>query len=99
MLDEELAWGHAVACANLDDDLDQELIIGVRDDKKGTEHRRGLRIYDPGNASEGRWQRTLVDPVATEDLTVADLEADGDNDIIAVGRKTHNVKIYWNQLK
>jgi len=60
-----------------------------------------LRIYDPVNASEGRWQRTLEDPggVAIEDLTVADLDADGDNDIIAVGRKTHNVKIYWNQLK
>ena len=101
VLDAELAWGHAVACANFDDDPDQELVIGVRDDKKGTEHRRGLRIYDPINASEGRWQRTLVDPggVAIEDLTVADLDADGDNDIIAVGRKTHNVKIYWNQLK
>ncbi|MEM7476120.1 MAG: VCBS repeat-containing protein [Planctomycetota bacterium] len=100
VIDEELAWGHAVACANLDEDDDEELIIGVRDDKRGTEHRRGLRIYDP-NSSGSKWERTLVDPggVAIEDLTVADLDQDGDNDIIAVGRQTHNVKIYWNQHK
>ena len=99
VVDDQLAWGHAVACANLDNDQDLELVIGVRDDKKGTEHRRGLRIYDPINAKAGEWSRQIVDPggVAIEDLTVADLDADGDNDIIAVGRKTHNVKIYWNE--
>ena len=35
--------------------------------------------------------------MATEDLTVADLNEDGKPDIIAVGRATHNVKIYWQQ--
>ncbi|MFN3193539.1 MAG: FG-GAP repeat domain-containing protein [Aureliella sp.] len=101
VLDEQLAWGHAVACANLDNDPDQELIIGVRDDKKGSEHRCGVRIYDPQNPASGDWKRQLIDPggVAVEDLCVADLDGDGDNDIIAVGRKTHNVRIYWNQLQ
>jgi hypothetical protein len=39
--------------------------------------------------------RTRTGPV--EDLTVADLNQDGLLDIIAVGRATHNVKIYLNQ--
>ena len=37
--------------------------------------------------------------IAVEDLTVADLNGDGKPDIIAVGRATHNVRIYWNQGK
>ncbi len=100
VLDDQLAWGHAVACANLDEDADQELIIGVRDNLDDRT-RCGLRIYDPVDAEQAQWSRTLVDPggVAIEDLAAADLDADGDIDIVAVGRATHNVKIYWNQLR
>lgn len=100
ILDEELAWGHAIAIANLDDDADQELVIGVRDDKSNLEnHRCGVRIYDPIDADSGKWNRQIVDPgaVAVEDLVTADMDNDGDQDIIAVGRATHNAKIYWNQ--
>ncbi len=98
VLDEELAWGHALFCGNMDSDADEELIVGIRDDKSDA-HRRGVRIYDPIDAVAGKWQRQIVDPgaVAVEDLVCADLDADGDLDIIAVGRATHNCKIYWNQ--
>jgi hypothetical protein len=98
VLDEELAWGHAVYCTNLDDDGDDELVIGIRDDKTDN-HRRGIRIYDPVDAIAGKWNRQIVDPgaVAVEDMVCADLDGDGDQDIIAVGRATHNAKIYWNQ--
>jgi len=98
VLDEELKWGHAVWCANLDGDADEELIIGVRDNANDSA-RCGLRIYDPQDALTGRWQRTLFEPggVAIEDLTVEDLDGDGRRDIIAVGRATRNVRIYWNQ--
>jgi hypothetical protein len=100
VLDEDLKWGHAVTCANLDADPDDELIIGVRDNASDTA-RCGVRIYDPQDAAAGQWSRQLVDPgsVAIEDLTAGDLNGDGKTDIVAVGRATHNVKIYWNGSK
>jgi len=100
VLDDQLKWGHAVWCANLDDDADEELIIGVRDDQSDST-RRGLRIFDPQNAKGSQFQRYVVDPgaVAIEDLAVGDLDADGKADVVAVGRQTHNIKVYWNKTQ
>ena len=43
--------------------------------------------------------KTLIDDggMATEDLVVADLNGDKRPDIVASGRATRNVKIYWNE--
>jgi hypothetical protein len=35
--------------------------------------------------------------VAVEDLAAADLDGDGRVDIVAVGRATKNVRVYWNE--
>jgi hypothetical protein len=100
VLDDRLRWGHAVWCADLDGDGDDELIIGVRDnlsDKAG--ERCGVRIYKSVSGHWEKWERRLVDEggVAVEDLAVADLDADGRPDLIAVGRASHNARIYWNK--
>lgn len=98
MIDDQLKWGHAVWCVDLDGDADQELVIGVRDDRDA-DVRCGLRIYDPVSLASGEWKRTLVDPggVAVEDLACGDLDGDGRVDIVTVGRHTKNARIYWNE--
>ncbi len=98
VIDDELAWGHAVACSNLDDDAEDEIVIGVRDNKSDT-HRCGVRIYNVASDEGDKWTREVIHPgqVAVEDLVTADLDGDGRNDIIAVGRATHNVVVYWNR--
>jgi hypothetical protein len=98
VIDEELRWGHAVWCADLDGDGNDEVIVGVRDrlnDRIGP----GVRIYRCLDASGPKWQREIVDNggVATEDLAVGDLNGDGRPDLVAVGRFTGNVRIYWNR--
>ena len=74
-------------------------MIGIRDNLND-KFKCGLRIYDPSDDG-GKWTRQIVDPgsVAIEDLAVGDLNGDGKADVVAVGRATHNVKIYWNETK
>jgi hypothetical protein len=98
VIDDELLWGHAVWTVDLDGDRDEELVIGVRD-TKNAERPCGVRIYKANDGAGREWSRTLVDPsgVAVEDLAAADLNADGKPDIVAVGRATKNVRIYWNE--
>jgi len=99
VIDEQLKWGHGVWCADIDGDGDEELIIGVRDDlSMKTGERRGVRIYKATDGVGTKWVRKIVDDggVAVEDLAAADLDGDGKPDIVAVGRQTHNIRIYWN---
>lgn len=104
VIDDHLRWGHGVWCADLDGDGSEELIIGARDNPaKGDTftEKRGVRIYKCIDDVGKKWARNIIDDggIAVEDLTVADLNGDGKPDIIAVGRATHNARIYWNQGK
>jgi hypothetical protein len=100
VIDDKLKWGHAVSFADFDGSGSDALVIGVRDDlSKNADERRGVRIYTADDEQGTRWTRHNVDPggVAVEDLAVADLNGDGRPDIVAVGRQTGNVRIYWNE--
>lgn len=107
VIDEPVQWGHAVWCADLDGDGDDELIVGQRDASKDPNRAPkgpGVFVYDPKPgtgtpASPLAFTRHTIDDggVGCEDLVAADLNADGRPDILAGGRSTHNVKIYWNQ--
>lgn len=93
ILTDQLGGGHALWTADLDGDGDEELAVGWREKGQGDFAQPGVAVFDPGG-----WGYQIIDAggMATEDLTIADLNKDGRADIIAGGRSTSNVKIYWN---
>ena len=96
VLDNRLHQGHAIAIADLLGTGSMQVVAGWRNrDSKG---RVGIRLYTP--TAEGRWEISAIDDdnMACEDIKLADLNADGRLDIIASGRSTKNVIIYWNHL-
>lgn len=102
VLDDQLRWGHAVWCTDLDGDGSEELVIGVRDHlAKKPGQLSGVRIYKALDTTGRRWSRQLLDEggVAIEDLACGDLDGDGRPDIVAVGRASKNVRVYLNQAK
>ena len=59
----------------------------------------GVKLFTPLDSEGKDWRMTLIDDntMACEDLAVADLNGDGKLDIVAAGRATKNVKIYFNE--
>jgi hypothetical protein len=102
VIDEPVKWGHAVWCADLDGDGDDELLIGQRDPNAtagSTPKGPGVYAYDPKPGSHPlAFERHVIDDggVAVEDLIAVDLDGNGRPEVVAGGRATHNVRIYWN---
>ncbi len=99
LLTDDLAEGHALACADLLGLGRDQIVVGWRE--PNAQGKVGIRIFVPVDTAGDGWMHYLIDDngMACEDLKVADLDMDGDLDIIAAGRATKNLKIYWNQLK
>jgi hypothetical protein len=96
LLDSSLKEGHAIGCADfLKLGYDQVLAGWRYPDKQGNV---GIKMYIPKDKKSSSWEIAWVDVngMACEDLKIADLNGDGKPDIVASGRATHNVKIYWN---
>ena len=93
VLTDQLRGGHAVWCANLDQDADDEVVVGHREPNPQV----GIYVFD--HQDDGSWSGQAIDPdgVACEDLIVADFDGDGRGDILAGGRATHNVRLYLNR--
>jgi FG-GAP-like repeat/FG-GAP repeat len=94
VVESALTGGHALGWADFDGDGSDELAVGWRDAKPG------VAVYAVDREGALR-SKTMVDDagMATEDLTIADLNGDKQPDIVASGRATHNVKIYWNETR
>ncbi|WP_420147800.1 FG-GAP repeat domain-containing protein [Spirosoma sp.] len=90
--------GHALVCGDFLGLGSDQIIAGWRN--PNADKKVGVRLYKPGEDSNVQGY-ALDDSVrmACEDLQAADLDGDGDLDVIASGRATLNVLIYWNGLK
>lgn len=94
VLDTTLNEAHALGVADFLGTGEEQVVAGWRNADK--ENNVGIRLYS--RSSEGKWEGQWVDKngMACEDLQVADLDGNGKPDIIASGRSTKNLKIYWN---
>ena len=97
VLDESFKEGHALAAADLLGLGYDQVVAGWR--VPNADNKVGIKLYVPQNGSESKWDQFWIDDngMATEDLQVLDLNGDGKPDIIASGRATKNLKIYWNK--
>ncbi|MGV3774489.1 MAG: FG-GAP repeat domain-containing protein [Verrucomicrobiales bacterium] len=97
VLDDSLNDGHAVACGDLLKLGSDQIVAGWRGAKPGT--KVGVKLFTQMGKDSNTWKQTIIDDggMACEDLKLADLDGDGRLDIIAAGRATKNVKIYWNK--
>jgi len=97
VLDESFNQGHALGWADFDGDGRDELVAGYREPSLETK-RVGLKLYRfPEGGTPVESQDIDAGGMATEDLAIGDLNGDGAPDVVAVGRSTHNIKVYLNR--
>ena len=92
VIESQITGGHALGWGDFDGDGSDELAVGWRDQKPG------VAVYKIDRQG-GLVSKLMIDDggMATEDLAVADLNGDTRPDIVASGRATRNVRIYWNE--
>lgn len=97
VIDNDLKDGHALAAVDLLGTGTAQVIAGWRLPNK--DGKVGIKLYIAQDPDGTSWKSSWIDDntMACEDLQVADLNGDGKPEIIASGRATKNLKIYWNK--
>lgn len=98
VLFEEMTDGHAVACGDLLGVGSDQIVVGWRGNR-GNPDNFGVKLFVPDDAKGKKWSSSDIDPdgMACEDLKLGDLNGDGRLDIVACGRSTKNLRIYFNE--
>ena len=99
VLSDKLTEGHALACGDLLGAGSDQIVVGWRGTPGKAGSTTGVAVWTALDDLGEKWRETVVDPdgMACEDLVLADLNGDGKLDIIASGRATKNVKVYFNE--
>jgi len=101
VLDDTLNQGHALIAGDFLGTGFDQIVAGWREPSKD-QQKVGLRLYAPTTEDGSTWKlHTVIDDnqMACEDLRIADLNGDGKPDLIASGRSTKNLVIYWNETE
>lgn len=98
VIDETLVDGHALASRDLLGMGNRQIIVGWRSAQK-VGPRVGVKMWWTTKEDGSGWQSQLLDDntMACEDVMIRDLNGDGKADVVAAGRRTQNVKIYWQE--
>lgn len=97
VLTTSLNQGHALAVGPMLGTSATQVVVGWREPDKDV--KVGIKMYTATDANYKVWQEHWIDDngIACEDLQIGDLDGDGKKEIIAAGRASHNLKIYWNK--
>lgn len=95
LLTDNLNQAHALAVADFLGIGKQQIVVGWREPNR--DKKVGIKLFSQKNETKS-WEEFTIDDnkMACEDMQVADLNGDGKLDIIAAGRTTKNLMIYWN---
>lgn len=97
VLHSQLKDGHALTVGDFLGLGSDQIAVGWRLPNEAGEF--GIKLFIPKNGSFSEFEEIWIDKngMACEDLQAADLDGDGRLDLIASGRSTKNLKIYWNK--
>jgi len=92
---------HAIWTADLTGSKVDSAVVGFRGVPEGKKEECVVYVFHPLDAAGEKWEKKVLDDkgMGSEDAICTDLNGDGKIDIVAVGRSTKNVKIYWNEGK
>ena len=97
VLDTSLKDGHALGTGDFLGLGYDQVVAGWRAMRPSG--KPGLKLFVPADKSFRKWKEFQLSSkeIAVEDLKIADLDGDGKPEIVASGRQTHNLVVFWNQ--